>query len=70
MRSLIAAALILGIVLLSLLFYASSDSAVFSDSLPSLFLGGGILGMALLVLLGWRCGGCKNASAAACSAPS
>jgi nitrogen fixation/metabolism regulation signal transduction histidine kinase len=54
MRSLIAAALILGIVLLSLLFYASSDSAVFSDRLPSLFLGGGILGVALLVLLGWR----------------
>jgi len=54
MRSLIAAALIMGIVLLSLLFYASGDSSAFSDTLPSLFIGGGVLGMALLVLLGWR----------------
>jgi len=54
MRSLIAAALIMGIVLLSLLFYASGDSSAFSDSLPSLFIGGGVLGTALLVLLGWR----------------
>jgi len=54
MRSLIAAALILGIVLLSLLFYASSASSAFSDSLPTLFIGGGILGAALLALLGWR----------------
>lgn len=54
MRSLIAAALILGIVLLALLFYASGDSAMFSDTLPSLFIGGGVIGVALLVLLGWR----------------
>ncbi|MGE5320568.1 MAG: ATP-binding protein [Hyphomicrobiaceae bacterium] len=54
MRSLIAAALIVGIVLLSLLFYASGDARAFSDSLPTLFIGGGILGVALLVLLGWR----------------
>ncbi len=54
MRSLIAAALIMGIVLLSLLFYASSDSNAFSDTLPTLFVGGGVLGVALLVLLGWR----------------
>ena len=54
MRSLIAAALILGIVLLSLLFYASGDSGVFSDSLPALFIGGSVLGLALLLLLGWR----------------
>ncbi|MDT3707173.1 MAG: ATP-binding protein [Thiobacillus sp.] len=54
MRSLIAAALGLGILLLALLFYASGDSAVFSDSLPSLFFGGGVFGLALLVLLGWR----------------
>lgn len=54
MRSLIAAALIAGIVLLALLFYSSGDSAMFSDTLPTLFIGGGILGMALLVLLGWR----------------
>lgn len=54
MRSLIAAALIMGIALLALLFYASGDSAVFSDTLPTLFVGGGILGVALLVLLGWR----------------
>ena len=54
MRSLIVVALILGIVLLSLLFYASSGSSAFSDTLPTLFIGGGILGVALLVLLGWR----------------
>jgi len=54
MRSLIVAALIMGIVLLSLLFYASSDSNAFSDTLPTLFVGGGVLGVALLVLLGWR----------------
>ena len=54
MRSLIAVALILGIVLLGLVFFASGDSGAFSDSLPALFIGGGVLGMALLVLLGWR----------------
>jgi nitrogen fixation/metabolism regulation signal transduction histidine kinase len=54
MRSLIAAALVMGIALLALLFYASGDSAVFSDTLPTLFIGGGVLGLALLVLLGWR----------------
>jgi nitrogen fixation/metabolism regulation signal transduction histidine kinase len=54
MRSLIAAALIVGIVLLVLLFNASSTSGAFSDILPSLFIGGGVLGIALLVLLGWR----------------
>jgi len=54
MRSLIAAALILGIVFLSLLFYASGGSSAFSDTLPTLFIGGGLLGVALLALLGWR----------------
>lgn len=54
MRSLIAAALVVGILLLALLFYASGDSAMFSDSLPTLFFGGGVFGLALLVLLGWR----------------
>ncbi|MBU1224411.1 MAG: HAMP domain-containing protein [Gammaproteobacteria bacterium] len=54
MRRLIAAALILGIVLLALLFYASSGSSAFSDTLPTLFVVGGVLGVALLVLLGWR----------------
>ena len=54
MRSLIAAVLIMGVVLLALLFYASGDSSVFSDSLPSLFIGGSALGVILLLLLGWR----------------
>jgi len=54
MRSLIAAALIVGIVLLALLFYASGDGVMFSNNLPALFIGGGALGIALLVLLGWR----------------
>ncbi len=54
MRRLIAAALVMGIALLGLLFYASGDSAVFSDSLPTLFVVGGVLGVAMLLLLGWR----------------
>lgn len=54
MRRLIAAALVLGIALLSLLFLASSESSAFSDTLPTLFAFGGALGVALLVLLGWR----------------
>jgi nitrogen fixation/metabolism regulation signal transduction histidine kinase len=54
MRGLIAVALIIGIILLALLFYASGGSSAFSDTLPTLFIGGGVLGMALLVLLGWR----------------
>lgn len=54
MRRLIAAALVLGIALLSLLFLASSESSAFSDTLPTLFVIGGALGIALLVLLGWR----------------
>jgi len=54
MRSLIAVALIIGVVLLALLFYASGSSSAFSDTLPTLFIGGGVLGMALLALLGWR----------------
>ena len=54
MRSLIAAALVMGAVLLALLFYASGGSAAFSDTLPTMFVGGGLLGMALLIVLGWR----------------
>ncbi|MDP3123895.1 MAG: PAS domain-containing sensor histidine kinase, partial [Thiobacillus sp.] len=54
MRRLIAAALVMGIALLGLLFYASGDSAVFSDTLPTLFVVGGVLGVAMLLLLGWR----------------
>ncbi len=54
MRALIAAALVTGIALLALLFNASSDSAVFSESLPGLFAMGGLLGAVLLGLLGWR----------------
>lgn len=54
MRSLIAAALIAGIVLLTLLFYAGGENAMFSDNLPVLFGAGGVLGAILLGLLGWR----------------
>jgi PAS domain S-box-containing protein len=54
MRRLIAAALIVGIALLALLFYSSGDSVMFSDSLPALFIGGGALGLLMLGLLGWR----------------
>ena len=54
MRSLIVAVLIVGIILMALLFHFSSDSGMFSDNLPALFIGGGVLGVVLLVLLGWR----------------
>ena len=54
MRSLIAVVLVMGAVLLAVLFYASGDSGVFSDTLPSLFIGGSVLGVVLLALLGWR----------------
>lgn len=54
MRSLIAAALIGGIVLLTLLFYAGGENIMFSDNLSVLFIVGGVLGAILLVLLGWR----------------
>lgn len=54
MRSLIAVVLVMGAVLLAVLFYASGDSGVFSDTLPSLFVGGSVLGVILLGLLGWR----------------
>ena len=54
MRSLIAAVLVVGVVLLALMFYASGDSGAFSDTLPTLFIGGSVLGVALLLLLGWR----------------
>ncbi len=54
MRRLMAAALVIGLALLALLFYASGGSGDFSDTLPSLFIGGGVLGIGLLLLLGWR----------------
>ncbi|HQS99810.1 MAG: PAS domain-containing sensor histidine kinase [Hydrogenophilales bacterium 16-64-46] len=54
MRSLIVLAFVVGLLLLTLLFQASGDSAGFSDSLPILFLGGSVLGGVLLGLLGWR----------------
>ncbi|MFP5418399.1 MAG: ATP-binding protein [Gammaproteobacteria bacterium] len=54
MRSLIAAVLVVGAGLLAFLFYASGDSSAFSDSLPTLFVGGSVLGVVLLALLGWR----------------
>jgi PAS domain S-box-containing protein len=54
MRGLIVLAFVVGLLLLALLFQASGDSAGFSDSLPILFLGGSVLGGALLGLLGWR----------------
>ena len=54
MRSLIAVVLFMGAVLLAVLFYASGDSGAFSDTLPSLFIGGSVLGVILLALLGWR----------------
>ena len=54
MRSLIAVVLLVGVALLAFLFYASGDSSAFSDTLPTLFIGGSVLGILLLLLLGWR----------------
>ncbi len=54
MRRLIVAVFVIGVVLLALLFHVSGDSAGFSDNLPTLFLGGTVLGGVLLGLLGWR----------------
>ncbi len=54
MRSLIVAALVAGIALLTLLFYAGGDNVVLADNLSLVFVFGGVLGAVLLVLLGWR----------------
>jgi PAS domain S-box-containing protein len=54
MRRLIVAVFAVGIVLLGLLFHVSGDASGFSDNLPTLFLGGSVLGGVLLGLLGWR----------------
>jgi PAS domain S-box-containing protein len=54
MRNLIAAALVAGIVLLTLLFRASGENIMVSGNLPMLFIIGGVLGAILLALLGWR----------------
>ncbi len=54
MRTLIVAAFVVGIALLTLLFQASGDDTGFSDNLPDLFIGGTVLGAILLGLLGWR----------------
>ncbi len=54
MRTLIVAALVVGVALLALLFQASGDDTGFSDNLPDLFIGGTVLGGILLGLLGWR----------------
>lgn len=54
MRRLILAVVVLGALLLALLYLAGLNSRQFSDSLSALFVGGGVLGVALLTLLGWR----------------
>ena len=54
MRRLIVGAVFLVVALLVLLFLASGDSALFSDTLPALFAIGGVLSLALLVLVGWQ----------------
>jgi nitrogen fixation/metabolism regulation signal transduction histidine kinase len=54
MRRLIVGAVFLVVALLLLLFLASGDSALFSDTLPVLFAVGGVLSLALLALVGWQ----------------
>jgi nitrogen fixation/metabolism regulation signal transduction histidine kinase len=52
MRRLILLAIALGVVLLGLLFAASRNSAFFSENLPSLFIAGGLVALALVGLVG------------------
>ncbi len=52
MRRLILIAVPLGAILLVLLFSGSRNSGFFSENLPALFLAGGFLALALLVLVG------------------
>ncbi|MHB1352904.1 MAG: sensor histidine kinase [Thiobacillus sp.] len=54
MRRFIAVVLAVAVMLLAFLFNASRGSSAFSDTLPTLFVVGGILGAALLALLVWR----------------
>ncbi len=60
MRNLILISVVFGAALLSLLFYASSDSSMFSENLPALFLTGGALALALLVLVGGQLWGLQR----------
>jgi len=54
MRSLIGIAVVFGAILLGLLFSASGDSGLFSENLSTLFLVGGAVALALLLLVVWQ----------------
>ena len=54
MRSLIGVAVVFGAILLGLLFSASGDSGLFSENLSTLFLVGGAVALALLLLVVWQ----------------
>ena len=54
MRGLILVAFVSGLILIALLYQASSATAGLTDILPALFLVGSVLGGVLLGLLGWR----------------
>ena len=60
MRRLIIGAVVLVVALLVVLFLASGDSALFSDTLPALLVVGGLLSLALLVLVGWQLWGLQR----------
>ena len=60
MRKLILFSVLFGAALLSLLFFASSDSNLFSENLPALFLVGGVLALALLILVGGQLWGLQR----------
>ncbi len=54
MRRLILVAVVFAAILLALLFSASGDSGLFSQNLPILFLAGGGVALALLLLVVWQ----------------
>ncbi len=54
MRRLILVAVVFAAILLALLFSASGDSGLFSENLPILFLAGGGVALALLLLVVWQ----------------
>ncbi len=54
MRYLLATAAILGVAVLALLFPASGDIPLLTESFPALLIVGAVIAIALLVLVGWQ----------------
>jgi nitrogen fixation/metabolism regulation signal transduction histidine kinase len=54
MRYLVAAAVVLGTVVLALLFPASGDTPLLSENFPALLVVGAVIAAALVALVGWQ----------------